>query len=118
MSLKNLKNRLSEVNYNLAELTDEENELFSHVCDIRNNVGKLVRHFKGGCYLITSIAEDYKTGEELVVYKVMSGDYMTYVEPMESFIGKVDKNKYKDTNQDHKFECIEIRLGTELPIKI
>lgn len=109
LSIKELTNKLRETNYDLTLLTNEENELFSRVGEIRNHQGKLVRHFKGNFYLILDVAEHTETGEELVIYKAMYGDYKIYARPMDMFVSKVDKIKYPNINQEYRFELVELK---------
>lgn len=111
ISVKELNEKLKKNNYDLIDLTYEENELFSRVGDLKNHKGKLVKHFKGKCYLILDIAEHTESGEELVIYKAMYGDYKIYARPIDMFISKVDKVKYPNINQTYRFELVELNLG-------
>lgn len=67
-TIKELSNKLKENDYDLTSLSDEENELFNRVTDIKNHQGKLARHFKGKFYLILDFVEHTETMEELVIY--------------------------------------------------
>lgn len=109
--VKELSKKLKENNYDLTQLSDEENELFCRVGEIRRHESKLVRHFKGKCYLILYTVEHTETEEELVIYKAMYGDYKKYARPIDMFISKVDKNKYPEADQEYRFELIELSLN-------
>lgn len=73
---------------------------------IRNHKGKLAAHFKGRLYLVIDVAINTETGEELVIYKAMYGNYLTYARPIDMFASPVDKEKYPGVKQEFRFELI------------
>ena len=68
---------------------------------------KMYRHFKGNLYFVLDIAEHTETGETMIVYKALYGDYKTYVRPYDMFASEVDHEKYPDAEQKYRFELIK-----------
>ena len=69
-------------------------------------INQIYRHFKGKFYKVIAVATHTETEEQLVVYQALYGSYGYFVRPLESFISKVDLDKYPDADQEYRFERI------------
>ncbi|MFA9462903.1 MAG: DUF1653 domain-containing protein [Velocimicrobium sp.] len=81
----------------------------------RPMAGDLYRHFKDRLYEIITIAIHSETGEEMVVYKQLYGEFQIYVRPLSMFLSEVDHEKYPDIKQKYRFELVREEKKKEVP---
>lgn len=67
--------------------------------------GQTYRHFKGHLVKVIEIARHSETDEVLVIYKHMDTSEI-WARPISMFTSLVDKEKYPDVEQKHRFELI------------
>lgn len=68
-------------------------------------VGAIYRHFKGGLYIVNSVAVHTETSELLVIYEHLL-THAHYARPIDMFISEVDHEKYPDVTQKYRFELL------------
>lgn len=82
-------------------------------------VGSIVRYFKrdilskeqkannGYLYKIITFGTNNQTGELMVVFMGLYGSFSTFIEPIDIFSARVNKQEYPDIQQEYRYEVIK-----------
>ncbi len=54
----------------------------------------IYRHFKGAHYEVLGVGKHTETGDELVFYRALYGEYGFWVRPVADFIEEVERGSY------------------------
>ena len=77
--------------------------------------GEISQHFKGTTYRIVTLATHTETGEQLVIYQALYGEFQVFARPLSMFLEKVDAKKHPDAAGKDRFMRIPMAEAAAVP---
>lgn len=68
------------------------------------HIKSVYKHFKGKLYYVEDMVKNVHNDKIMVLYRDLYGERTLYVRDIEEFLSLVDKNKYPNVDQKHRFE--------------
>lgn len=74
----------------------------------RFKIHGVYKHYKGNLYLLEDVIYHSETGEKMVAYRALYGDWRLWCRPYEMFFEEINREKHPEAKQKYRFELQDI----------